>query len=222
MRTAIPLLGTLALFGCTPAVNDTSGIGGGQFGEEAGAQCVIDTETELANDETSPLGFTPQDMLDVLPANEVGTLVWTVGDNTEYTLTVTPSGAARYTELILETTGSGGIEPAMGCEPYVAVDATVTLSTADGLLDETWTGEVRQGSFGASFTGDLDAVSGTLDLWSFVDDPTQYDDIRGWIDISFDSAGSHGQIHGQASGEDGDVAFAENVDIGSWPVDDLY
>ena len=227
MRIAITLLGALGLTACSPeSVDDTSGIGGGQFGEEAGAHCVIDTETELANDETSPMGFTPQEMFDVIEVNETATLVWNGLDNTEYTLAVVTSGAATYTTLVIESTGTGSqpaIEPALGCDSYVAIDATVTLSTADGLLNETWTGEIRRGSIsGASFTGDLDSMVGTLDLWAFVDDPTTYYDIRGWVDITFDELGSHGTVRGQASGEDGDVAFASNVDVGSWPIEDLY
>ena len=227
MRIAITVLGALALTACSSdSVDDTSGIGGGQFGEESGAHCAIDTETDLGNDETSPLGFTPQEMFDLIEVDETATLVWNGLDDTEYTLTVVTSGVATYTELVIESTGTGAqpaIEPALGCDPYVAVDATVTLSTVDGLLNETWTGEIRRGSFsGASFTGDLDSLVGTLDLWAFVDDPTRYDDLRGWVDIAFDDLGSHGNIRGQASGEDGDIAFATSVDVGSWPIDDSY
>ena len=218
MRTVIPLFFLMA-GACSPGADDPNQLGGGQFGEETGSGCVVDTETPLAGDASSVLGFTPDEMLSVVASEEVGTLVWADGSDTEYTLGVVP-GDARYVELIVDS-GSGGIEPALGCDPYVAVDATIQLSTADGQLDETWSGELRRGSPGdVTWTGELDALEGTLDLWDAVDDPSGFSEIRGWVDIRFDEAGSHGAIEAQASGEDGELAYAELFEVGSWPMED--
>lgn len=204
---------------------------GGQFGEEAGARCEAVGATPLGADEVSALGFAPQALLDLAVGTHADTLAWAqLGTTTGVTLTVSHDGGAMELvdyEVVSEG-GSGGmepaIEPALFCADQVEIEVAVSLTTDDGAFAESWTVRLAAAEAArASFSRELDAVSGTFDPWDHAPAGNTYDTMRAWVDVAFDAAGASGVISGQGEGVEGgdrmdpdSVAYAESVDIGSW------
>ncbi len=59
-------------------------------------------------------------------------------------------------------------------------------------------------------------MDGTFDPWDYAPANNDWDEVRAWITASWTAAGASGVIAGQGSGTDGEVAFAEALDIASW------
>lgn len=182
-----------------------------------------DTPTALALDEASPLGFSPQDVVDVALGTFMAPLAWEGGGTTELTLDVHSAGTARFVTSDAVYPDSG-IEPAILCEDRVEVDATVSFTTADGAFDETWPVVLRSTDGAvASFhvEPDPEDLGGTYDVTQAIEEES-WDDVKLWVDATIDAAGSHGTVTGQVSGTDPDcegddcTAWASQLDLAAW------
>lgn len=196
---------------------------GGQFGEEAGAHCVVLTETPLALDEISPLGFSAQELLALAAGASEHELDWVqLGQTTSLSLAVTSLDSASYVEQGVERDeGYGGPEP--WCPNVVKVAVRLELSTEDGALAESAeTALTSEGADRVSLTLPLDAVAGSFDPWDHVPAGTDFDEVRAWLELNFDASGLSGRIDGQGSGVVGDpndpdsVAYAQGFDIATF------
>lgn len=213
------LMMLLFLVGCNVGGKDSMG---GQSGEEgAGAFCGPIATTELADDETSVLGFGRTEVATISEGVHSGTLTYADGTTTPLTVTVT-LGAARYHDMDWVSDDSGTLAtPAteMGCADVVEVDATIEFVTEDGAFVETWDTTLQASSpDSASFYVDLDldALGGSFVL---VTDET-YDAVDADAMGSFDTSGAHGELSGMGeksygTGPDGAVS-ATNIPIASW------
>jgi hypothetical protein len=195
---------------------------GGQFGEEGGARCEEASRTQLAADETSPLGFAPQAILDLLVGPRDETLTWASGGSTPLALEVVPDGDYAYVEQEFVSDGSGA-EPALGCPNLVVVEGELTFATEDGAFDEHLPVVVQAESAAlASLYDPLEQLAGAFDPWDHVPAGSDYDEARAWLEVSFDAAGASGVIEGQGSGVVGDpndpdsTAYAEGFEVASF------
>ncbi len=222
MRVLIPALFAIS-FGCnSEQIDDTDAGDGGQFGEEAGAGCKAVTETALGADEANALGFTAQEALDVAVVDETDELLYVDASKTGYHLTVAHTGGINYIEQEWDNGGSG-TEMAGYCPPFIALDVHVTLDTDDGLFAETWDGTLQAWAVDdIVWSQELETPGGTFDIADFADDPSEFDSMSAWVSVSFDALGSHGKVEGQGEGTDGEMAFAQSIQVGSWPAADQY
>jgi hypothetical protein len=203
MRTL--LLVPLAILGWNP-----SGDNGGQFGEETGPRCVVDSTTTVEMDEVTDLGFAAQAVVDAAQGDFTSPIAWADGTESEFSISLTEGTNPRVIHYIIEDDGSG-MEIDIGCTDTVAVDFTMSLSTADGVLSDsgTWTLELLFAEDTLSHAFDLDDVGGTFDS----DDYANADFDRTWANATllFDSEGVDGVIEGggeqsHGSGPDGTVS----------------
>jgi hypothetical protein len=162
----------------------------GDFGGDCG-QCEEPELEALALDDAGPLGFTPQDVLDVVEGVHVGAVRWRdpcsqaegecerldsgcpreafsfAGDETELRVELERTGAP-----MLETcparaaaaTDAGGYETCIGT--FLRIAVRLTLATADGLFGSTIEDElvIEPGSSSLGVGGSLtqDQIDGTL------------------------------------------------------------
>lgn len=217
MRRIHGLVTILLSMGCT-----TGGFpdDGGQSGEETITCGAVDS-VDLADDETSALGFGRAEVAALTEGTHAGTLSYQAGGSSDLTLDLT-LGAARWLDMEWVDSGTGERSETameMDCADVVEVDASVVFQTADGAFDELWDTELdapmaEQADFWVDL--DLDALGG-----SFVYTPDEdYDAITAYVQGSFDSSGAHGSIEGQGeqsegSGDDGTVS-ATNLPMASW------
>lgn len=197
---------------------------GSQFGEENGAMCVAQSRTPLAGDETAPSGVVPADMLALAAGDQVVDLDWTqLGTSTQLTLGATHAGGAmEYVDYEIESDGGANLLE-IGCTDQVEIEVTLAAITADGELDESFATRligVMPGEVQVSAA--LEGLTGTFDPWDHAPAGNGYDDMKAWLDVTFDATGAHGEIAGQGSGTDSDpndpngTAYAENVPIASF------
>lgn len=194
---------------------------GGQIGEESGARCEAQSHTALTVDEVSELGFAPQALVDLAVGSTMSTLSWADGTSTDLTEEVVVSGAMEFVhyEVVDDGTGDGqtAMEMAMWCPDQVEIEVVLSLDTADGRFAEAIpTRIVASAEDQVTATLSLDAVDGTFDPWDFAPEGNDYDAVRAWVDLAWDANGPSGVVSGQGEGVDGEVAFAEAIDIGSW------
>lgn len=212
----VPLVLTTA---CTLGTDPDDG---GQIGEESGARCEAVGSTPLAVDEESSLGFAPQALIDLAVGSTTSPLAWTDGTSTTLHEDVVVTGAMELVDYEVVDTGTGNgtataMEMSLWCPDQVEIEVTLALSSDDGRLAESVETRIRAAEAGqVTAWMSLDQPQGTFDAWDFAPASNDYDDLRAWVDLTWDSAGPAGTVHGQGSGTDGDVAFAENLDIGSW------
>lgn len=132
LRAALPLLlGSLG--GCGRAE------AGGQTGEESGAGCVF-TTSPLSERETSPLGFSAEQVLTLVGAERSASFEWLERAGIEYgpesgagnvTVRVTPTASARFAR-------NNPAESTADCEDHVRIPVAVTLTTGGGTFDESF------------------------------------------------------------------------------------
>jgi hypothetical protein len=213
MRTLIGLsLGFLFLPACTTAPGD-----GGQQGEET-AKCTAMSSTALAHDEASALGFSPDDVLAFSSGAMSSTLTWAKGGTTDLSLNVTPGSTYAFVHYEYQDSGSGLAVAEIGCEDQVEIPATVTFATADGAFDESWSLTLAAQTADAVFasqTLDLAALGGTYAVTTEVD-PSAYDGLNAWADLTFAASGPTGDVSGQATKVESETASATAFDIASW------
>ena len=218
MSTHLPhCLATLliTLTACAPS-------DGGQVGEETIGCLPVETQA-LTLEQTSPIGFSPMQVLDLVDGSHTAPLRWADGSETVLTTSFTYASEANYQDREwVDDNNSGGPEPAPApadlgdCPDIVELSMTVTMQSADGALNESWTIALEATTADSSaFYQALDAVQGTLDIDSYAP-AGNFDSKRAFLDFSIEASGVSGEITGQASGTDGDVAFADNFAIASF------
>lgn len=208
-------LGALFLTAALGAAGCAGGQTGGEFGAEngtggggtleGGSSCEEDA-TELELDEVSPLGFAAEDVLGLAEGTHEATLTWVPDGSamatttlepgiTEVTLVVEVAGPASFVDAEPPSSGSSGgmIELGWVCPDRVDVPVTVTLTTADGALDETLDGTLSA----------TDAGSATLLV------PIELDELEGTF--SFEVVSPEGGVPIQTRLE---VVFGEGIFAG--------
>ncbi len=200
MRAIAPLLivgSLLVATACTPV--DEPGVAdpnlGGQFGEETGDKCELIDEVELGWDEESPLGFTPNDLADLLVGDTVGVLTWVDGSTTGYAASLAEGASAFYRSYEQVDDGSGA-EIDYGCGEVVAIELSMQFSSDEGALDESWDLTLESGYTDvAGLTVELDDMTGSLDIASFSSET--FDETWADLTITFDDEeGPSGEIVG--------------------------
>ena len=145
-------------------------------GEPSGnAGSCEEVETVITPDELTPLGFSAADVLGVAGGRHTETLAWlqgglatsSGGEPTQVEVNVDFDGSARFIESSPRQSlgGSGSAADFAICNDRVELDATLTVSTADGALDETVSAVLRAETARlatASFSIPSDELSGDL------------------------------------------------------------
>lgn len=204
------------------------GARGDDTGEVGGPACE-ETAIDLALDAETGLGFTAQDVLDLAQGSHTETFHPMTDDAPESQVTVVAAWTTGAVHLIESEAvyPDSGTHSAIGvvCEDRVEVVVDVTLDTDDGQLAEAWSLKLRATvpeQVIASVS--VSEFAGTVDLWDFADPDA--DTVSGAVSLRWSPSGSHGEVGGQATGEDdcetGDPcsAWAQSFQIGWWSVDD--
>jgi hypothetical protein len=141
--------------------------------KDAAATCTETRSALSGADATTPLGLTPQDVLDLGAGAFGGVLTW--ADRSETALTLGIDAGETLSAWFVDSQPVAGADGANAelaalCAPRVEVDVTVLLTTDDGRLGETLTAPlVAFGPDVATVRADLAAPRGSLDLSEFVD-----------------------------------------------------
>ena len=194
-------------------------------GEDTGPSCK-DEEHPVALDELTRLGFSAQQVVDLVSPSFEGPLTWSDQTATVLELAIASTGEAWFVDSEV-VAGSGDEQPAIWpiCEDRVAVAVTIHFATEDGAFAETWEDRVdATTSSVASWSRELelDALGGDFDLLPFVE-AKDYDELRAFAAGSVSTeSGNSGRIDGQASGSEdcdpGDTcsSWAEEIDVATW------
>lgn len=196
--------------------------------EDLGPTCV-DTVTDVALAEVTPLGFAAAEPLAFLEGAHVAEFTYAEGGTTDLTIEVARDGdAARYVDSEADYPDTGTYE-AIGieCPDRVEIDGTVAFTTADGAFAELWGFALSATEATAmGWSGDIpDAVfAGSYRMEDHVD-ATDWESMSASTRGAFDAAGGSGGLDGMVMGEeecDGDecTAWASQVGIGTWTTGD--
>jgi hypothetical protein len=194
----MPLIATpflLVLAACDPT----------KEGPVAPFTCV-ENAADLAQDEASPLGVSPQDVLRLGAGSFVGQVVWTDDEPAGIRIVSAPAAdlVARYVRSDpFDATETPVTEEQAGitCPDRIEVGVTMAVTSVDGRLDEQLEGFlVAVDGTQASFHHDLTTPNGELDPTFFVPRRDTYpDDVDAWFDFVGTGPGtSSGRIAGQA------------------------
>lgn len=197
MRTATLML-VLALAACSRDPHP-----GSQFGEEdVDGGCIVGSTDPLTPSEVSPLGFTAQEVMDLVLGTRTSTLTWANATTTDLTVAVSDATNLRVVHYVPDPDAQSNDEMALDCEDALAIDVVMTLDTADGALADTSprTLQTRSASE-VSLRIPVDDVQGTLDLESWAQ--SDFDDIYGEVQGTFTAAGLSGGIWGFGESTDG-------------------
>ncbi len=198
-------------------------------GLSEGPSCEA-TETEVTLDEVTALGFAAQAIVDLADGEHLSTMVWQDDGSSGLTVTATLEGRVLFVdEEAVYPTGSGEA-PAIGvvCEDYVAIEGTLRVATADGLLDETMDVTFRSMSglvVDAGGALDPDDLTGSLVFDDFHEE-VDYDARSMLLNARFDSEGTSGEVAGSVQGtgdcEDDEecTAWAAVFAFGAWGLED--
>lgn len=185
------LLGFCGISACQPEAadedirgTDTGNPYDGDGSEGTSGDSCTETDTELAPDEITPLGFAAQPLIELASGEHRRSLAWIDG-NVEYgpesgvseiVLDVQPVGAARFVDRSPRASSNGqeggGLlaEIYSPCNDSIEIDVQIAIRTAGGALDEVveTTIEATAADFArGSFAIDLTAIEG-----SFMASPT--------------------------------------------------
>ncbi len=235
-------LGALFLVAALGAAGCAGGQTGGEFGAEngtgggtaleGGSSCEEDT-TELELDEVSPLGFSAEDVLALAEGTHEATLTWAPDEasmatttlesgTTAVTLVVEAAGPASFVDA--EPPSSGGTVGmiALGrvCPDRVDVPVTVTLTTADGALDETLEGTLSATDAGSAtllVPIELDELEGTLSFE--VVSPEGGVPIQTRLEVVFGEGIFAGRLSGTIEQRTDRVATAAGATYAEWGYD---
>lgn len=124
-------------------------------------ECSIE-ETVLAVDEASPLGFSAQQVLDVVGSPRSATFTWADGSTTDLLLTAAIAGDVIWQEATGE------------CSSGLVFALDVTFTTADGRFDETLSIPMDVSALDPEYVfldpyQDAGTFNGTLDLGDATD-----------------------------------------------------
>lgn len=191
---------------------------GSQVGEEDGGGrglCGSAKSRQLTATDASPIGFSAQQVLDVVSGQKTAPLGWE-GSRTVATVNVTYlGGAIRFHEQALEA--------ARGCDKNLEIPVQIRFVTQDGAFNETWNQAIFAREAGAATTSRaLDEVAGTYRIQTFTP-PGTWKDIKSSISLRLTDMVA-GSITGSAEGRDsasvktfpvatiGEAAAAVNLD----------
>ena len=205
--------------------SDAETEGGDQDEAEEESPCDTVSTTAIDSlDETTPLGFTPREVLLLAEGNHDTNILWHtlegIGIEPEsgsvpFEIDVLYAGEGLYfRELKPSSSNAGEV-----CEDHIAISVDVSLRTAEGALNEEQGGDLRAASLDKAelylFLQPSD-LTGSLD----VTDADDNHDISGFLHVNgtFPQTGAPSgtlSVEVQTEGEDGtesnDVAFAH------WP-----
>ena len=212
-HTSALLLGSVFLSGGCSGGTGGDGSGGGGGGDDGdGGACTDgpleceETVSPIDLDEMTELGFSAADVLEKVGGDHEDELVWRhsqlycsharAGSTAALTLSFEDEAAvARY----VDSQGGGcpcwGDGPCIICEPWIEIDLPLSITTADGALDETVPLTL------VAETMDLIGFSSSIDISSV--GGAYFDSIT--PDSEFDPAGIH--VMGQFG-----AAFSGSVD----------
>ena len=133
-------------------------------------------------------------------------------DCLHYSLQLDPNSGRDVESTYVPASGIGAV-PAIDleCNDYVALDGTLSVSTPDGEISEeiaitmTYNIDVESGEATGSFYEELPVLSGSFQAEN-ADSSSKY-----FISGSIVSGQFSGSLIMQTSGEDGDIAWAENA-----------
>jgi hypothetical protein len=153
--------------------------------------------TKLGWSDESPLGFSGNDVLDLVAGPVSAEATWSaLSATTQITYTVAGDGAVLFHDLSEGPPPPGG--PKMLCLDWLEVQAVVSFETADGVFDEAVAGSIMVQDGGVpSFWGELDpdSLSGSFD-WSQIPDfdPAEWDEVGINVSCQWTDGGLDGQI----------------------------
>ena len=209
----------LTLLGCSGGAADSANLV-----DEASAPSCEDSPAVIAADDPTALGLSGQDLLELAGALTETELYWVdTAGTTALSLALSYGGETRWVDSTELPCSDPEDCPAIAasCEDRLEVDVTLGFQTADGAFDELWSTTLsstdgRTATFG--LTIDPDALGG--DWTPEALDPAQYEDFSISATGRFGDGGPSGSIWAQGSGSDGEVSWAENIDIARWPAAD--
>jgi hypothetical protein len=194
-------------------------------GEDSGPSCK-DEEAAVALEEVTPLGFSAQDVVDLVSPPYEGPLAWADETTTVLDLEIAPTGEAWFVDSEV-VSGAGEAQPAIWpiCDDRVAVAVTIQFTTADGAFAETWAERVEAAAAAEAHWNrelDLGSLNGDFDLLPFVQSK-DYDELRAFVGGTVSTkTGTSGRINGQGSGSEdcdpGDTcsSWSEEVPVATW------
>lgn len=179
------------------------------------------TETALTIDESTPLGFTPGEVLAWLEGTDVVSFI--LADNwltSEVEVEVASDGVYTWVDQEEAPSLGGGMEPAIGvvCEDSVEVGATVGFITSRGEFAESWAVTLSASASGAARATvdvELNEVEG-----SYAPEASAIegcDDTGLSFTLAFaEVAGPNGEVYLLCEATDGDTASMSQDLVGSW------
>ncbi len=187
--------------------------------EEIAYPYCEETETPHAADEETLFGFKMEDFIASMPISNTVGFEWLDGSFSCLTGTVSfDSTTVRSVPSTAVYPESDEPTPSIGiaCDDYVAIDGTISFSTDDDQISEEHSVTFKFSEYEISepliarYSLEVSALSGSLD-------PSNGDaSARFFIEGKISSAEFVGSLSMQTSGEDGEVAWAQNEEIGTW------
>ena len=221
-----PSLSLLAFFSLAACFGDDPDGGDTGAPEPAGGMpyCEETASVAISGDDDA-LGRTADAFVAALPAEAAASAEWADGSLSGLTLSVVVDEESLRLvsqEVVYPDTDGPVPSIAVDCPTYVAVDASVVISTEDGRLSEALPVSFQREEYMdseavalARFALDPDGLSGSLDLADFAD-TAAYDETSLDMDIIVQEAAVAGTLSGIGTAEDGDVAFAEFIEVMSF------
>jgi hypothetical protein len=189
------------------------------------------TRQELTPGETSPLGFSAEQLLADAGGEHQLALRWADGRTSELVLGFELVGdVVEFAEREYREDPSGresargelgAPEIAAQCNDVLEMPVALRFVTADAALDESWSVSLRAESLalaGIFLELDLDALGGSYRVTEV--DPTAFDDVRVFVTLAWRDGMWTGSISGQAettagSGNDASVS-ARNFPVATF------
>lgn len=200
----------------------------GQFGEEDDGVCTLISQTPLPMDQLAQVGArdtlqdqSPDDVVAMIEGSHAHTLTWDQsGAQTGVSVSIVYEGGAAE-HLIYEhpqlhdpsVTIHGG-DP---CDDRVQIEASITVTTNDGLLDEAWTGWVSSAGSVAYAEVLLDPPGGSLVPTDHLADPTDFDPVVAGLSLTLSSGDTMGRVSAIYTGSDPSAEPERR--IGGWQTD---
>lgn len=192
----------------------------GQSGEEM-IGCLPASTQDYPLADSTPLGFTGQQVVDLVSGAHPALLSWDKGGSTDLAVDVTVSATSvTWRDMEWQDDGSGAENATMeagGCDDDLQLAVALGFSTADGAFAETWDLDVTAttvDSAGAYLELDLDAIAGTYTVTEV--DPADFDDVRAFLTLTLDADGAAGTLDGQGEKVDGETASATGFAIATF------
>ncbi len=235
----MPSLSIALLIACA-----SDGGGGDPFGGQTGSEappCKRLDPAELATDEVSPLGFSPAEILEFAQGEHSAELLWASGETTTLTAQVTPTGPASFQDIeplpsktdASMTEGpqssmtegpqsepSSQPEPSSeigaACEDMVVIPVRVTVSSADGRLEDEIEANLEARHKEEATLFKLLAPD-AVDYEITEIDLEDHEGVKFHIDASFGPTRFEGRVFGQGTETESDgTASVTNIDVATW------